>query len=58
MRMFHRSWGILLIQHNISAPCTVLDFPTRERFVSEIAAQHYDVIGISSIVVNVAKGSG
>lgn len=56
--MFHRSWGILLIQHNISAPCTVLDFPTRERFVSEIAAQHYDVIGISSIVVNVAKGSG
>ena len=28
LRMFHRSWGIMLIQENISAPCTVLDFPT------------------------------
>ena len=31
LRMFHRSWGIMMIQANISAPCTVLDFPTRER---------------------------
>jgi hypothetical protein len=30
LRMFHRSWGILMIQQNISAPTTVLDFPTRE----------------------------
>src|SRR5512133_1154247 len=30
LRMFHRSWGIMLIQHNVSAPCTVLDFPTLE----------------------------
>ena len=30
LRMFHRSWGIKMIQANISAPCTVLDFPTRE----------------------------
>ena len=28
LRMFHRSWGIMMIQQNISAPCTVLDFPT------------------------------
>ena len=27
LRMFHRSWGIMMIQENISAPCTVLDFP-------------------------------
>ena len=30
LRMFHRSWGILMIQGNIGAPCAVLDFPTRE----------------------------
>ena len=32
LRMFHRSWGIMLIQANISAPCTVPDFPTRKTF--------------------------
>ena len=32
LRMFHRSWGIMMIQANIAAPCTVLDFPTRESF--------------------------
>jgi radical SAM superfamily enzyme YgiQ (UPF0313 family) len=53
--MFHRSWGIMLIQANISAPCTVLDFPTRKDFERELTAQHYDIIGISSIIVNVAK---
>ncbi|HSA92902.1 MAG TPA: hypothetical protein VLE48_07820, partial [Terriglobales bacterium] len=36
LRMFHRSWGIMLIQHNISAPSTLLDFPTRERFAAEL----------------------
>ena len=35
LRMFHRSWGILMIQKNISAPCTVLDFPDREAFARE-----------------------
>ena len=55
LRMFHRSWGIMLIQANISAPCTVLDFPTRKDFEREITAQAYDVIGISSIIVNIAK---
>ena len=39
LRMFHRSWGILMIQQNISAPTTVLDFPTREAFEAELAAQ-------------------
>jgi len=55
LRMFHRSWGIMLIQKNISAPCTVLDFPTRERFAREVASGQYDIVGISSIIVNVTK---
>jgi radical SAM superfamily enzyme YgiQ (UPF0313 family) len=55
LRMFHRSWGIIFIQHNISAPCAVLDFPTRERFVEELKAHQYDIVGISSIIVNVGK---
>jgi hypothetical protein len=55
LRMFHRSWGIMLIQANISAPCTVLDFPTREAFARELTANHYDIIGISSIIVNLGK---
>ena len=53
--MFHRSWGILMIQKNVSAPTTVLDFPTREIFAKELRAQNYDVVGISSIIVNVGK---
>ena len=55
LRMFHRSWGIMLIQANISAPCTVLDFPTREAFARELTKYHYDIVGISSIIVNVRK---
>ncbi len=55
LRMHHRSWGILMIQHNISAPTTVLDFPTRERFVRELTSHEYDIVGISSIIVNVGK---
>ncbi len=55
LRMFHRSWGIMLIQANISAPCAVLDFPSREEFAREIKEHSYDIIGISSIIVNVGK---
>lgn len=55
LRMFHRSWGIMLIQENISAPSTVLDFPTREGFAQELETNAYDVVGISSIIVNVGK---
>src|SRR5439155_22816812 len=53
LRMFHRSWGIMMIQANISAPCAVLDFPTREDFAKELTGQRYDIVGISSIIVNV-----
>lgn len=55
LRMFHRSWGLMLIQANIQAPCTLLDFPTRDRFIEELRNHHYDVIGISSIMPNVLK---
>ena len=55
LRMFHRSWGILMIQQNISAPTTVIDFPTLAAFEAELAANHYDIVGISSIIVNVGK---
>jgi hypothetical protein len=55
LRLFHRSWGIIFIQHNISAPCAVLDFPSRERFIEELKTRQYDIVGISSIIVNVGK---
>ncbi len=55
LRMFHRSWGIMMIQENISAPSTVIDFPTREAFERELTAHSYDIVGISSIIVNVGK---
>ena len=55
LRMFHRSWGIMMIQANISAPCAVLDFPTREDFARELKTNQYDVVGISSIIVNLGK---
>ena len=55
LRMFHRSWGIMLIQANIPAPCTLLDFPSREDFARELTAQEYDIVGISSIIVNIGK---
>ncbi len=55
LRMFHRSWGLMLIQANVTAPCTLLDFPTLDRFVEEIGGHRYDVVGISSITTNVLK---
>jgi radical SAM superfamily enzyme YgiQ (UPF0313 family) len=55
LRMFHRSWGIMMIQENISAPCTVLDFPTVEAFEKELTENNYDIVGISSIIVNAGK---
>ncbi len=55
LRMFHRSWGLMFLQENITAPCTVLDFPTRDEFVRELTTHDYDIVGISSIIVNVGK---
>jgi len=55
LRMFHRSWGILMIQQNISAPTTVLDFPTHAALEQELGDNDYDIVGISSIIVNIGK---
>ncbi len=55
LRMFHRSWGIMMIQENTSAASTLLDFPTREAFAKELTDHHYDIVGISSIIVNIGK---
>src|SRR5262245_46108861 len=55
LRMFHRSWGIMMIQNNISAPCALLDFPSRERFAEELKQHQYDIVGITSIIVNIGK---
>src|ERR1700741_3919122 len=52
LRMFHRSWGLMMIQQNISAPSTLLDFPTLERFEQELRSHRYDVVGISGIIPN------
>ncbi len=55
LRMFHRSFGLLMIKENIEAPCTLLDFPDLERFIETIRSNHYNIIGISSIIPNVNK---
>src|SRR5512144_1252052 len=55
LRMFHRSFGLMMIQANMEAPCTLLDFPTLESFEEEVIRQEYDVIGISGIIANVGK---
>ena len=55
LRMFHRTMGLMMIEANIDAPCTLLDFPTLDRFIDEIRTRHFDVIGISAIVPNIGK---
>lgn len=55
LRMFHRSFGLLMIKENIEAPCTLLDFPDLERFIEVIRSNSYNIIGISSIIPNVNK---
>src|SRR5450755_641873 len=55
LRTFHRSWGILMIQRNISAPTTVREFPPRAPHEAELMAHDYDIAGISSIIGNVGK---
>ena len=55
LRMHHRSWGLMMIQENLPVPSTLLDFPTRRRFIRELKTNDYDVVGISGIIVNVGK---
>ena len=55
LRMFHRSFGLMLMQANMDAPCTLLDFPTRDRFIEVLQENDYDLVGISSIMTNIGK---
>lgn len=55
LRMFNRSWGLMMIQANIESPCVVLDFPSLERFEQELREHRYDIVGISAIPPNVIK---
>jgi radical SAM superfamily enzyme YgiQ (UPF0313 family) len=55
LRMFHRSFALLMLQANIEAPCTVLDFPSQERFIQEMHDHAYDIVGISAIIPNIEK---
>lgn len=52
LRMFHRSFGLIMLQANIDAPCTVLDFASHDRFIQELCDQPYDIIDISAILPN------
>ena len=53
-RFHHRSFGLYFIAENIRADVTVLDFPSRSRFIREIR-KGYDVVGISFITPNFLK---
>ncbi len=55
LRMFHRTFGLLMIEANIDAPTTILEFATLERFIDELKNTPYDVVGISSIYTNTGK---
>lgn len=55
LRIFHRSNGLKLIQANIDACCTLLDYPNLDRFIQELRAIPYDIIGISAIQPNIKK---
>jgi hypothetical protein len=53
-RFHHRSFGLYFLAANVEADTTVLDFPSRERFVRELR-RGYDLVGISFIAPNLAK---
>ncbi len=55
LRMFHRTFGLMMIEANIEAPCTLLEFPTLDRFIDELKHNDYEVVGINSIVTNIDK---
>ena len=54
-RFHHRSFGLYFLAANVDADVTVLDFPSRERFVRELRRGWYDIVGISFIAPNFVK---
>ena len=55
LRFHHRSFGLYFLAENVSAPVTLLDFPTLARFEQELRTERYDAVGISFIVPNFSK---
>lgn len=55
LRFHHRSFGLYFLAENVSAPVTVLDFPSREQFAQELRQHDYDAVGISFIAPNFVK---
>ena len=53
-RFHHRSFGLYFLAENVDADVTVLDFPSRKRFVRELR-RGWDVVGISFIAPNFVK---
>ena len=53
-RFHHRSFGLYFLAANVDADVTVLDFPSRRRFIREIK-KGYDIVGISFITPNFIK---
>ncbi|HUT52044.1 MAG TPA: cobalamin-dependent protein [bacterium] len=54
IRNFYHTFGLHLIAKNISAPTTVLDFPTLDRFRREVK-KGYDIVGLGAITPNFQK---
>jgi len=54
LRFLHRSFGLYFLAENVDAEVTVLDFPSRRRFVRELR-HDYDIVGISFITPNFLK---
>lgn len=53
-RFHHQSFALYFIAENIDADVTVLDFPSKARFIREIK-KDYDVVGLSFITPNFSK---
>ena len=54
LRLHHRTFGLYFIAANVQADVTVLDFPSKKRFIQEIQKM-YDLVGISFITPNFIK---
>lgn len=55
LRFHHRSFGLYFLAANIDADTTILDFPSKQRFVRELNHNQYDHVGISFITPNFLK---
>jgi radical SAM superfamily enzyme YgiQ (UPF0313 family) len=53
-RFHHRSFGLYFLAANVDADVTVLDFPSKARFIRELK-KGYDIVGISFITPNFVK---